>query len=194
MHTSAHATLNPPSHCYRLLGQVLQKGNHLQELPVGHVVDERHALDSVHRLELVADGGVVDHHDGVQTSSQEPEVLDEDAAGVHAVVAEEACGDAVVGVHHVQEGIGVLEVRGEAMRHDLETRCVHDDLVDLAHASDELQRPWTQIDVHVVVVALDLHGDHVAALLRRLERGVHEGLVQVENERLATAVRRRLLS
>ena len=110
------------------------------------------------------------------------------------MVAEEACGDAVVGVHHVQEGIGVLEVRGEAMRHDLETRCVHDDLVDFAHSTKEFGGSGTQIDLHVVVVALDLHGDHVAALLRRLERGVHEGLVQVENERLATAVRRRLLS
>lgn len=60
---------------YRLLRQILQKRDHLDQLPVLHVVDKRHTLDPIVRLELKTHRGVIDHHHRVQVPPQQPQIL-----------------------------------------------------------------------------------------------------------------------
>lgn len=71
---------------------------------------------------------------------------------------------------------------------------VHHHLVDFAHSPKKLDGAWTEIDVHVVEVALDFDGNHVAAVVCRLERGVNKGFVEIQHQRLAALVRAGLLA
>ena len=174
---------------YRLLGQVLQERRHLQQLPVLKVVNERSALDPVLRLKLVARLAVVYNHHGLQLPTQQPQILHEHAVRVHAVLSEQAVGDAVVRIHLVQQGVGVLPISESPRNYLLQTRRVDHDFVKHAHALQKLASAGTTIHVHVVHVPLDLHRNDVLAPLRGLERGVDQRFIEVENERLLPRVR-----
>ena len=104
-HELSHVlALTLPRHTYRLLRQILQKGSHLAQLVVRHVVDERRALDSVSRLELEAHRRVIDDHDRAQVATQQSEVLHKHAVGNHAVIAEQTVGDEAFRIHLSRRG------------------------------------------------------------------------------------------
>ena len=76
----AHVLRIMPRTKTHILGsQILQEGNHVVQLRIGRVINERNALDSVPRLELEALGRIVNDHDGAQITTQKTQILHEHA-------------------------------------------------------------------------------------------------------------------
>lgn len=125
---------------YVLGSQILQEGDHVAQLGIGSIVNERGTLDSVPRLELETLGGIVDDHDGAEVATQQTQVLHKYAIRLNAMVTEETGGDDMIRVHLVQQRICVLNVTEKRNANDAHARRVDHHLVELAHAVDELDR------------------------------------------------------
>lgn len=129
------------------------------------------------RMEHVGGGGVVDDDQVFERTAHLRQVLDVVAVVVVARLSEQSVVDHLVHIEDVQQGVTVAgHGRGE-----------DDYLEELATASQKLVHPGSLDHVHVVDLVFDLHGDDKVGVAHVLERGMHQGLVQVQDKTLLTA-------
>ena len=69
------------------------------------------------------------------------------------------------------------------------TRCEYYHFKVLAHLNNELLAVWSDLDVNVARTAFDIDWKHDICLVSRLERGVNQCLINVEQQCLAAAQR-----
>lgn len=161
----------------------LQEGNHVPELEVVSIIDPAERGQGVLWLKVVGIWRIVHENDVLHTATDPGQVLGQEALrGMDAAVLSEQHALAQpLGVESAEYRLGILLDAGRE----------HDDLVVLAHLSDELLSVWPDVDIDHLLAPL--HCDQLldVRVLCLFELGVHQGFVEVQDEGLLAGVLRR---